>query len=153
MSGTFPEGGRLDGGAHLLPVRVYWEDTDAGGIVYHASYIRFMERGRTEFLRAVGLDQSAMQTLPTPVLIVVRRMTVDYLKPAKLDDALVVETRITGLSGVRVEMMQRVRRGETVLVNAEVMAATIGGDGRPCRMSETMRALFAPLVSVSGTDV
>jgi acyl-CoA thioester hydrolase len=147
MSGDRPNGGRLDGGGHVLPVRVYWEDTDAGGIVYHASYIRFMERGRTEFLRAVGLDQSAMQMLPNPVLIVVRRMTVDYLKPAKLDDALTVETRITAMSGVRVEMAQRVRRGETVLVTAEVMAATIGGDGRPCRMPDAMRALFAPLVS------
>jgi acyl-CoA thioester hydrolase len=74
-------------------------------------------------------------------------MTVDYLKPAKLDDALTVETRITAMSGVRVEMAQRVRRGETVLVTAEVMAATIGGDGRPCRMPDAMRALFAPLVS------
>jgi acyl-CoA thioester hydrolase len=153
VSGDRPGGGRLAGGAHILPVRVYWEDTDAGGIVYHASYIRFMERGRTEFLRAVGLDQSAMQTLPAPVLIVVRRMTVDYLKPAKLDDALTVETRITGMSGARVEMTQTVRRGGTVLVTAEVMAATIGGDGRPCRMPEAMRALFAPLVSVPGGDI
>lgn len=147
-----PLGGRLDDGTHRLPVRVYWEDTDAGGIVYHASYIRFMERGRTEFLRAVGLDQSAMQALPTPVLIVVRRMAVDYLKPARLDDALTVETRITAMGGVRVEMVQAVRRGDAVLVAAEVTAATIGADGRPCRMPEAMRRRFAPLIVGPGAS-
>lgn len=149
---TLPIGGRIDDGTHSLPVRVYWEDTDAGGIVYHASYIRFMERGRTEYLRALGLDQSRMQTLPTPVLIVVRHMAIDFLKPAKLDDALTVTTQVIGLGGARVEMAQSVLRGDMALVRAQVTAATIGADGRPCRIPQALRQRFEPLVVAPGGD-
>lgn len=138
-------GGRLDGGVHLLPVRVYWEDTDAGGIVYHASYIRFMERGRSEFLRALGLDQSRMQAGEAPLLFVVRRMAVDFLKPAKLDDLLTVETEAASLNGVRMEVRQAIRRDETVLIEARVTVVSVGADGRPRRMPAATRArLGAP---------
>ena len=87
-----PAAGRHTAEGHVLPVRVYFEDTDFSGVVYHASYLRFMERGRSEFLRALGLVQSAMAAGDAPVLFVVRHMAIDFLKPARLDDLLVVET-------------------------------------------------------------
>lgn len=143
MTDGLPLGGRLDGAVHLLPVRVYWEDTDAGGIVYHASYIRFMERGRTEFLRALGLDQSHMQASDSPVLFVVRHMATDYLRPAKLDDLLTVATRTLAIGGARLEILQTVTRGETRIAEARVTVVTVAADGRPCRIPERARALIA----------
>ena len=82
--------GRLEGGAHVLPVRVYYEDTDFSGVVYHASYLRFLERGRTDFLRLGGVDQSTLHAAGEGVIFAVRRMTVDFLKPARMDDVLIV---------------------------------------------------------------
>jgi acyl-CoA thioester hydrolase len=128
---------------HTHPVRVYWEDTDAGGIVYHASHVRFFERGRTEFLRALGVSQSALPDL----FFTVRRMEVDYLRPARLDDLLAVETRVQALTGARLTLRQTlVRDGETV-ADAVVTIVAIGGAGRPKRIPETLLALFAAAVA------
>ena len=82
--------GRLDGDTHVLPVRVYYEDTDFSGIVYHASYLRFLERGRTDLLRLAGVDQSALHADGEGIVFSVRRMIIDYLKPPRMDDVLTV---------------------------------------------------------------
>jgi acyl-CoA thioester hydrolase len=135
-----PSGGRLDGRTHRLPVRVYWEDTDAGGIVYHASYVRFLERGRTEYLRAFGISQAALAASGDAVLFAVRHMAIDFLKPARLEDELVVETTPVEHRGARLVLAQAVRRGTDVLVEARVTVAAIGPEGRPRRLPAALRA-------------
>ena len=127
---------------HTLPIRIYWEDTDAGGIVYHASYLRFMERGRTELLRAAGIHQGTLQA-EQGVTFVVRRMAIDFRAPARLDDEVIVETEVGTLGGASLTLMQRVLRGGAVLVEAEVSCAVLGAGGRPVRLPPAVRALLA----------
>lgn len=131
---------------HTHTVRIYWEDTDAGGIVYHASHVRFFERGRTEFLRALGVNQSAFsdRSAANALLFTVRRLEIDYLKPARLDDLLDVETRVMDIGGSRLVLDQRlVRDGETI-ATAVVTVVAVGGNGRPTRIPDAMRRLVAP---------
>ena len=123
---------------HRLPVRVYYEDTDAGGIVYHASYIRFAERGRTEFVRMLGLDQGAYRE-ETGLGFAVRSMTVDYLKPALLDDALEVLTEIQSTRGASVEFLQTVLRNGEALTRMTVRVACLNKAGRPVRLPNLLR--------------
>lgn len=117
------------GGTHVLPVRVYYEDTDAGGVVYHSNYLKYCERGRTEFLRALGIEQSRFVDMG----FVVRRMVCEFLKPARLDDLLAVRTVYRESGGARLELFQDVRRGDEVLFEAEVTVALIDQRGRPRR--------------------
>jgi len=124
-------------------VRVYFEDTDAGGIAYHATYLRWMERGRTELLRARGYDQSDRLHGPEAVAFVVRRMTIDYLLPARLDDVLTVATRPTELRAATVALSQEVRRGDDLLVSATVLVAAIR-DGRAVRIPDEFRRALEP---------
>ncbi|MDR3495246.1 MAG: tol-pal system-associated acyl-CoA thioesterase [Ancalomicrobiaceae bacterium] len=133
------------GAAHTLAVRVYYEDTDAGGIVYHGSHVRFLERGRTEYLRALGIDQSTMlATAPEDrLLFVVRRLELDYLKPARLDDLLTVVTRPKDIGAARLHIEQSILRGEEVLSIALVTVVAIGADGRPRRIGPELRQLMA----------
>ena len=123
-------------------MRVYYEDTDFSGVVYHASYLRFLERGRTELLRAAGLDQSALAARADGLVFAVRRMTIDYLRPARMDDMLAVETRLREVRGASVGMAQRIRRGGENLVEAEVLVATLSG-GRPLRIPPQVRRALA----------
>jgi acyl-CoA thioester hydrolase len=122
----------------LLPIRVYYEDTDFSGVVYHASYLRFLERGRTEMLRSLGIDQAALQTAPDPLAFVVRKMLIDWLKPARMDDQLTIETAIADCRGASLTLMQRVLRDNEVLVTAEVLVACVR-DGRPVRLPPALR--------------
>lgn len=133
---------------HQLFVRVYWEDTDAGGIVYHASHIRFFERGRTEFLRALGISQSASLgcAAADALLFTVRHLAVDYLRPARLDDLLTVETTAIGGAGARLTLAQRLMRGEEEIARAEVEVAAVNGNARPRRIPS---ALLAGLLAES----
>jgi len=126
--------GRLTATGHVLPVRVYWEDTDAGGVVYHAGYLRFVERGRTDFLRLLGVDQGRI-LVETGAAFVVRRMALDFLAPARLDDVLRVETAVAEVSGARAELAQDVWRDGTRLLAARVTVAMVGRDGRPRRLA------------------
>src|SRR5262245_63759161 len=96
-----PAAGTFDGHAFVFPLRVYYEDTDFSGVVYHASYLRFMERGRSEFLRAAGAPHQAMLATAPPLFWAVRRMTIEFMKPAKVEDALTVRTRAVELAGAR----------------------------------------------------
>lgn len=129
--------------AHTLPVRVYWEDTDASGLVYHTSYIRFMERGRTELLRSLGLDQRPLLegAAGAPVFFVVRGMEVDFRKPALMDDLLHVETRPLELGGASLTLDQRVLRGDEALVLATVKVVCVE-NGRARRLPADVRAKF-----------
>ena len=125
---------------HTFPVRVYFEDTDFSGVVYHASYLRFMERARTELLRACGIDQQAAFAAPPGERFgfAVRAMEIDFLKPAVMDDLLTVETTPLRVGGASLEMTQRILRGDETLVSARVRVACII-DGRAARLPEAVR--------------
>ncbi len=121
-----------------LCVRVYWEDTDAGGVVYHASYLRFMERGRTEFLRERGIHQSALQQ-ETGLVFVVADMNIRFRQPGKIDDELVVETIAREFGGASLTLQQRVLRAGDILVDADVTCALISRDRKPTRIPADIR--------------
>jgi len=123
---------------HRHPVRVYIEDTDSGGIVYYANYLRFAERGRTEMLRAVGISHADMIATDHLVLAV-RRCEVDYLLPAKLDDALMVESQVTKIGGASLTLAQRICRDGIELVTLIVTIVCINAAGRATRLPEAMR--------------
>jgi acyl-CoA thioester hydrolase len=135
--------GWLDGDTHRLPVRVYYEDTDFSGAVYHASYLRFLERGRTDFLRLAGVSQSVLHAGGEGMIFAVRRLTIDYLKPARMDDVLVVATRTVEMRGASLVMDQRITRGEEPITTATVLVAALAG-GRPARIPDGLRQLLNP---------
>lgn len=127
--------------AHRYPVRVYYEDTDAGGIVYHANYLRFAERGRTEALRDLGVPHAEMSALHG-LFFMVRRIKVDYLAPARLDDSLVVETTTLAVGGATVDLRQdMVRAGDAVLLARLELQLVCGriSDQRPARIPPRWR--------------
>ncbi len=134
--------------AHRLALRVYHEDTDAGGIVYHASYLRFAERGRTEFLRAGGFDRAALARHGAAGFVV-RHMEIDFRAAARLDDALVVATALAGVGGASLRMTQAVLRGGNALVRMAAHLALVAPDGRPLRLPEALRRVLLPLVQAS----
>ncbi|MEE7504211.1 tol-pal system-associated acyl-CoA thioesterase [Methylobacterium mesophilicum] len=128
---------------HRLGVRVYYEDTDFSGFVYHASYLRFLERGRTELLRELAGDQSDLHRDARGLVFVVRRMSLDFLRPARMDDLLTVVTRTRALRGASMQLAQEVRLGDAVLVSAEVTVACVR-DGRAVRLPDALRQRLAP---------
>lgn len=133
-----PTSGHIAGGVHVLPLRIYYEDTDAAGIVYYANWLRFLERGRTELLRSLGQEHSALRD-ERGVNWVVRRCTIDYLKPARLDETIEVVTGCGQLRGASLDMIQIARRGEETLVRAELVVACMGATGRPVRLPPHVR--------------
>lgn len=133
------------GPAHVLPVRVYFEDTDFSGLVYHASYVRWCERGRSDFLRLLGGDHRRLidgTDGSEPAAFVVRRMTFDFLKPARIDELLEVDTRVRSVGAASLTLVQSVRRLETTLVEAEVTVVLISVSGKPLRISGALREAF-----------
>lgn len=129
---------------HRLSVRVYYEDTDFSGVVYHASYLRFLERGRTEILRDLGVYQADLHASGEAgaMAFVVRRMTIDWLKPARMDDLVVIETEIGEVRGASMALSQRILLGETVLLTADVLVALVS-NGKPVRMTAELKARLA----------
>ena len=127
--------------ASTLDIRVYYEDTDFSGRVYHASYVRFMERGRTEWLRALGFEHSALSG-QDGVVFAVRRLQIDYLAPAVIDDLLQVETRLEAIGGAVIALDQVVRRGGETLAQARVAVVVIK-NGRATRVPKELRAKLA----------
>jgi acyl-CoA thioester hydrolase len=119
-------------------IRVYYEDTDFSGFAQHVAYLRFFERGRTEFLRARGINQSALFA-EGRLIFVVRKMSIDYVKPARMDDELQVETAIARIGGASLEMAQRILRGEELIAEALVRVAAVA-DGRAQRLPLALRA-------------
>ena len=128
--------GEIRGGRHVMQVRVFYEDTDFSGVVYHASYLRFMERGRTNYLRLLGTDHRALfeeaERETAGFAFVVRTMHIDYLKPAKMDDVVDIVTLPHDVKGASITLSQEVRRGGELLVEAKVRVAFVsGGRARP----------------------
>ena len=128
--------GEIRGGRHVMPVRVYYEDTDFSGVVYHASYLRFMERGRTNYLRLLGIDHRALfeeaQQEAPGFAFVVRSMQIDFRKPARMDDMLEIETAPEEVKGASITLHQRIMRGDEVLIEAHVQVAFVAsGRARP----------------------
>jgi acyl-CoA thioester hydrolase len=141
-----PASGAIVGGVHVLPLRIYYEDTDAAGIVYYANWLRFLERGRTELLRLLGQEHSALRD-ERGVNWVVRRCAIDYLKPARLDETIEVATGCGELRGASLDMIQEARRGEEILVRAELTVACMGANGRPVRLPPLLRTALAQVTT------
>ncbi len=133
MTDPAPTAGVFQDGEHRLPVRVYYEDTDFTGVVYHANYLRYFERGRSDFLRLAGVSHTELRSRTQPIAFVVRHMEVDFVRPARVDDALVVRTAYDRLKGPRIFVRQRIERSGETLASAEVEVACIRLDGRPVR--------------------
>ncbi len=127
---------------HRFPVRVYYEDTDAGGIVYHARYLNFAERARTELLREVGVDHATLRDHEDG-LFAVRRAVTEFLRPARLDDELLVETRLRGHRGARLDLAQSITRDGQVLVRIAIEIVFITSDMRPRRLPPWLVMRFA----------
>ena len=138
--------GAIIDGRHVMSVRVYYEDTDFSGVVYHANYLRFMERGRTNFLRLLGADQhglfAAADREAPGFAFVVRSMQIEFLLPARMDDVVVVETRTAEVKGASVTLAQRVTRGIDTLVEAQVRVAFVS-EGRARPIPKALREAFA----------
>jgi acyl-CoA thioester hydrolase len=138
--------GRIEGGRHILPVRVYFEDTDFSGLVYHASYLRWCERGRSDLLRLLGVrhaDLIAPGEGAEPAAFVVRRLEIDYLRPARIDDVLEVSTETAEMSGAYLLLIQHVRRGDVTLCKVVVKVVLVSQSGKPMRLPPAVRDAFA----------
>ncbi len=132
---------------HTLPVRVYFEDTDAGGIAYHGSYVRWCERGRSDFLRLLGTDARRLidgSDDLEPAGFIVRRMTFDFFKPARMDDVLEITTRVLDLGGASVKLSQVITRIAVTVCEAEVVLVLVATSGKPLRINDAMRAVLNP---------
>ena len=125
---------------HKFSIRVYYEDTDMGGVVYYANYLRFIERARSDWVRNLGNDQNAMRQ--AGLIWVVQRVEADYRAPARFDDELMVETEVLKVTPARLIMGQRVLRGEAEIFCAKVTVACVTGEGRPVRLPAEIRALL-----------
>jgi len=139
-----PSAGRFEGREHRLPVRVYYEDTDFTGLVYHGTWVRWFERGRSDALRLMGVGHAELLDGDQPMAFVVSKLSLDYLKPARIDDPLVVRTRYRAIKGPRLLISQSITRGEEVLCRAEVEAVCIHMGGRPRRPTASLRAAVEP---------
>lgn len=139
MTVDLPRSGAIRDGAHRFPVRVYYEDTDAAGLVYYANHLKYAERARTELLRAAGFEQERLRQ-ETGMVFVVRHCTADYRAAARLDDDLVVATRVVGVGAATLDLAQEIRRGADLLVALEFRIACLGRAGRPQRLPPALRA-------------
>lgn len=138
--------GRFEGKVHILPVRIYYEDTDLSGIVYHANYLRYMERGRSEFFRAAGIARLAQLEGPEPTAWTLRRLEIEYMRPARVDDLIEVHTKARDLTGVRLSAEQNIYCRGVQLTHGKVEACLITLTGKPRRMPQDMRDKLSPFV-------
>ena len=137
--------GRFDGKTFFWPVRIYYEDTDLSGIVYHANYLRYMERARTEFFRTLGVKASYLENAD-PAVWVLRKVEIEYLKPARFDDHIEVRTTTHSLTGVRLSASQSIWRGDDLLTHGAVQACIISLSGRPKRIAPEIRDKIRPFL-------
>ena len=133
MTEPQPSAGWLDGREHRLPVRVYYEDTDCTGVVYHGAYVRFFERGRSDFLRLAGISHAALLDRAEPIAFAVTRLDITFRLAARIDDALLVATAFDAVRGPRLFVSQRIDRGGERIAEAHVEAACIDPAGRARR--------------------
>jgi acyl-CoA thioester hydrolase len=147
--------GEIRGGRHIMSVRVYYEDTDFSGIVYHANYLRFMERGRTNYLRLLGADHRALfdaaQDEAPGFAFVVRSMTLEFLKPARMDDVLQVTTVPEEVKGASITVMQQVLKADDLLVEARVRVAFVS-DGKARPIPKPLRVAMGADAAVKPSD-
>jgi acyl-CoA thioester hydrolase len=146
MAETLPTAGAYDGSDHHLPIRVYFEDTDFSGLVYHANYLRYYERARSDMLRGLGIDQKAAFDAGTGVYAVAE-MTIRYKRPARYDDALIIISRVEAIRAASCLIHQRVMRDGELLCEAEVLAAFLSPDGRPRRQPAPWVSAFESLLN------
>jgi len=137
--------GRIEGDRHILPIRIYFEDTDFSGVVYHGGYIRFMERGRSDFVRLIGIGHGDLDAgvHGEPLVFAVRRIDIEYRKPALIDDVVEVETRVKEIRGASIVLDQTIRRGGDVLTEAAVTVAFVNREGKARRIPESVRERLA----------
>jgi acyl-CoA thioester hydrolase len=143
-----PPGGCFDGPVHRFAVRAYFEDTDLSGVVYHANYLRWFERARSDMLRLLGIDQRAAHEAGEGAYAVAE-LTIRYLAPARLDDAVLIESRTEELRAASCRMHQRALRGDTLLSEARLRVGFVSPSGRPRKQPDAWRAAFATIASVS----
>jgi acyl-CoA thioester hydrolase len=143
--------GSFDGKTHVLPISIYYEDTDLSGMVYHANYLRYMERGRTEFFRLSGISKMAGLEEDEPTAWTIRSIQVDYHRPARLDDVIHVRTTLIGLSGARMKAIQLVTCGETLLVKGRIEACITTLTGKPRRLPKNLQQTLAPFLVADET--
>jgi acyl-CoA thioester hydrolase len=147
-SSLAPSAGWFEGRFHFLPVRVYYEDTDFTGVIYHANYVRYFERGRSDFLRLAGIGHAELLDREDPAAFVVTSLKVDFKRPGRIDDALLVRTTYDVIKGAKLEVSQTLLRAEELLATADVHAACIHMDGRPRRppgvLVEKLKAFLLP---------
>jgi acyl-CoA thioester hydrolase len=140
--------GQIDGKTHTLPIRIYYEDTDVGGIVYYANYLKFAERARTEMLRLIGVNQSEMADR-YGLVFAVRACAVEFLRPARLDDLIEVRSRLVQLAAATVSAAQAIWRGSEELARLELRVACLRRNGRPARLPAAVRQALEPYVQRS----
>ncbi|MDI6626022.1 MAG: YbgC/FadM family acyl-CoA thioesterase [Brevundimonas sp.] len=139
-----PTAGRFEGREHRLPVRVYYEDTDFTGLVYHGNYVRYFERGRSDALRLMGIGHAELLDGDQPMAFVVSKMSLTFLKPARIDEELVVRTRYDAIKGPRLLISQTIARGADDLCTADVEVVCIHLDGRPRRPTKGLVEKVGP---------
>ena len=142
-----PSAGYFRGRVHILPVRIYYEDTDFSGMVYHANYLRYFERGRSDVLRLAGIGHSALAARSEPLAFTVRRIEVEFFAPARIDDALEVRSAYEEIAGARIHVRQEIFRGPERLSAAKLEVICITLAGRPKRIPADLLAAFAPFVT------
>ncbi len=149
--GRWPDlAGRIEGGRHVLPVRVYFEDTDFTGLVYHGNYVKFCERGRSDFVRLLGIHHRELIEAgggKEPAAFVVRHMELDFLKPARIDEVLEVVTECAEIAGATLTLAQEVRRDGEVLMRARVKVVLVSASGKPLRLGAMIRSAFERFVN------
>jgi acyl-CoA thioester hydrolase len=138
--------GWLEGREHVLPVRIYYEDTDFTGAVYHANYLRYFERGRSDYLRVIGVSHQVLLALPEPLAFTVARLELDFKRSARIDDALLVRTTFDSFKGPRLYVHQRLFRGEELLCELSGVVACIDMAGRPKKPPQTLVSALQPLL-------
>ncbi|HPF46880.1 MAG: tol-pal system-associated acyl-CoA thioesterase [Alphaproteobacteria bacterium] len=144
MTEILPHSGTIKENIHYFPLRIYYEDTDVGGVVYYANYLKFMERARTEMLRVLGIDQKGMLDYNNPedVSFVVKRAEIDFKKPARFDDSLIVRSEIIDRGGASIVIRQIITKNEEELVLGIIKIAAIGKDGKPKRLPMAIAERF-----------
>jgi acyl-CoA thioester hydrolase len=141
--------GRIECETHILPVRVYFEDTDCGGVVYHANFLKFCERGRSDFIRLLGIGAKSLAdpARGEPAIFVVRRVEIDYLKPARMDDVLEVVTTCDEIGSASLVLQQDVRRDGTLVASAKVTVVLVSHTGKPQRLGALLRGALQRVVN------
>ncbi len=147
-SALTPQSGQFDGPVHHFAVRAYFEDTDLSGVVYHANYLRWFERARSDMLRLLGIDQRAAQEAGEGAYAV-SELTIRYFAPARLDDAVLLESRIEGMRAASCRMHQQAWRDGVLLTEARLRVGFVAPDGRPRRQPDAWRTAFAAILPES----